>query len=89
MLCHANFGFTNGFRMIILLLLQLGAFYCVQVCCCPYLQIHFGQPPYSVHYTLYPLLIILRVQACARYIVCLHCQIHPFSRGFLACAWME
>ena len=61
MLCHANFDFTNGFRMIILLLLRLGAFYCVQVCYCPYLQIHFEQPPYNVRSTLYPLFIILRV----------------------------
>lgn len=41
--------------MIIQLLLRLGAFYCVQVCYCPYLQIHFGQPPYNMRSTLYPL----------------------------------
>ena len=93
MLCHANFGFTDGFMMIILLLIRLGAFYRAQVCYCPYLQIHFGQPPYNVRSTMYPLLITLRVKARARYIdflnVCLHCQIHPFSRGFTACAWIE
>ena len=61
MLCHANFGFTDGFRMIILVLLRLGAFYCAKVCYCPYLQNPFGQPPYNVRSTLYPLLIVLRV----------------------------
>ena len=55
MLCLANFSFTDGFKMIILLLLRLAAFYCVQVCYFPYLQIHFRQPPYNVRSTLYPL----------------------------------